>query len=112
MTTDKPMGRDMPDDRRQREVIARGMGMSVVTLSGVAPSESVLNSITPELARRYGVFPVECTPTTLTVAVANPMDCDAVDSLRYILKTNVHAAYCDPEQLQEAIARYYGKDPT
>jgi general secretion pathway protein E/type IV pilus assembly protein PilB len=63
------------------------------------------------VARRYRIVPLWKIDSTLTVAISDPMDMDAVDSLRYLLKgsvNNVEPVVALRSEIDNAISRYYG----
>ena len=104
------VGSHAPEGENARRMLARHFAMEVIELSTVHVSQELLRTISAEIATRYGVFPVkQAQDGTLTVAVSDPLDFDAIDSLQSILKTNIKAVYSDRHALQQAIALHYGK---
>ena len=52
-------------------------------------SHDAIEAVPRHIARRYGVVPLGRTETALRVAVADPFDLETIDSLTYILKTDI-----------------------
>jgi len=61
-----------------------------------------------DIARRYRVVPVMFEHGTLTVAMADPSDLEALDSVRYILKADVDGVVASPKAIERALDYYYG----
>jgi len=112
MKDGEPIGRDTPQDETTAAALAKHFGMPVIDLVGFSPSDELLRTINPDIAKRYRVLPIRQRNDILTVAIGDPMDFDTLESIRHILKTNVEAVYCSPVRLRQAIEHYYGRDPT
>ena len=89
-------------------LLAAEYGMESFDLSNYKLSPEIKASVPDDIARRYKIVPVMKTGTTLTVAISDPTDLETLDSLRYILKTDVEGVVVSRKQLKDALARYYG----
>lgn len=58
-------------------------------------------------AERLGVFPLFVLPGCTTVAMLDPLNLQAIDQVRQLIKTDVDPVLADPEQLRSLIARAY-----
>ena len=65
--------------------IAEQFGMKYVNIDPSALDPDIGKEIDPEIARKYGVAPVMKDADSVTVVLSDPMNYDAVDSLRYVL---------------------------
>ena len=65
--------------------IADQFGMKYVNIDPSALDPEIGKEIDPEIARKYGVAPVMKDADSVTVVLSDPMNYDAVDSLRYVL---------------------------
>ncbi|MBI5395116.1 MAG: Flp pilus assembly complex ATPase component TadA [Verrucomicrobia bacterium] len=90
------------------QALANQFGMDVITLADQKIADEVIQSVPRHVARRYKIVPVFKVDNTLTVALANPMDVDTLDSLRYILKCNVEGMVATETDIDKALAHYYG----
>jgi general secretion pathway protein E/type IV pilus assembly protein PilB len=93
------------------KALANQYGMDFVTLAEHAIPDDVIQMIPRHVARRYRIVPLWKIDSTLTVAISDPMDMDAVDSLRYLLKgsvNNVEPVVALRSEIDNAISRYYG----
>jgi general secretion pathway protein E/type IV pilus assembly protein PilB len=92
------------------EVLATLAGlfsMEYVSIQNVDIPVDVREMIAPEHARRYKVVPIYRTEDTLTVALSDPLNFDALDSLRYMMKINVEGVVARREEVQAVLDRYY-----
>ncbi len=88
-------------------LLASEYGMECFDLSGYKIPPEVIAAMPPDIVRRYKVVPVMRNGQTLTVALADPTDVETLDSLRYILKTDVEGVLVSRKQIKEAITHYY-----
>lgn len=91
------------------KTIAEQFGMEVISLAGRDIPREVLDLVPPDVVQRFKVVPVWETGNTLTVAMSNPLDVDTLDGLRYVLKREVEGVIAPDEEIEKAIANYYGR---
>ncbi len=84
--------------------------MTVVDLSKVRPHPTALDTITREMAARYRVFPVEINATSLVLALSNPFDQGAIDTLTHVLHRHIEPVLATRSDIDAAIARHYVAD--
>jgi general secretion pathway protein E/type IV pilus assembly protein PilB len=89
------------------KALANQFGMETVNLTGVAIDTDVVEAMPAKVARRYKVVPLSRDEGTLRVALSDPFDVETLDSLRYILKTNVEGVVALPEDIEIALDHYY-----
>lgn len=87
--------------------LAGQFGMEVIDLTGHDIPQDVIDAVPADVARRYKVVPAYKIDNTLTVAISDPLDVETLDSLRYVLKTNVEGAVAPSEQIASALNQYY-----
>lgn len=87
--------------------LASQNGMDFVDLSLVTPNPDVIRMISTETARRYKTVPVHEVDGSLVLAIADPMDFEAFDSLGFLLKRPVEFVCATPAQIAEKIDRLY-----
>ncbi|NLF16480.1 MAG: Flp pilus assembly complex ATPase component TadA [Lentisphaerae bacterium] len=90
-------------------MVAAEYGMDTFDFSADVkiPSE-VIAAVPPDVARRYRIVPVMRNEGTLTVAMADPSDLEALDSIRYILRTDVEGVVASRKAIDRALDYYYG----
>jgi len=87
--------------------LASQNGMDYIDLAQVTPSPELVGLLTPEIARRYKTVPVSEHDGSLVLAVADPMDFEAFDSIGFILKRPVEFVCAIPSQIAEKLERLY-----
>jgi type IV pilus assembly protein PilB len=95
-----------------QEDIARTLaaqnGMEFVDLTTVVPPPDVIEAMDVEQARRYRAVPIQIRDGTLVVAISDPMDMEAADSLSFILNRDTEFVCATPDSISKAIAEFYG----
>jgi len=89
-------------------MLAAEYGMETFDLQEYKIPADVIAAVPADVARRYKVVPVMRTEGVLRVAMADPTDIETLDSLRYILKTDVEGVIAPASQIREALNYYYG----
>ena len=89
--------------------LAEEFHMEVTDLADVRASHEALKLVNKELAKRYKVFPLEVDPKgkTMTLAISDPLDVDAVDSLSKMLGLTITTQLATPKAIADAITQYY-----
>jgi general secretion pathway protein E/type IV pilus assembly protein PilB len=62
------------------------------------------------LAVKYTAFPVSRENNTVRVAISDPLDVDAIDSISHYLKTSIEPVVAPADEILAHIDRFYGKD--
>jgi general secretion pathway protein E/type IV pilus assembly protein PilB len=91
------------------KTLAGQFGMEVITLQGLDIPREILDMVPGDVAQRYKIVPVFFNDNVLTVAIGDPLDVDTIDGLRYVLKCNVEGVVAPPNEIDQAIAHYYGR---
>jgi len=91
------------------KALASQFGMETISLTGLDIPREVLDMVPGDVSQRYKVVPVFKNDNVLTVAIGDPLDVDTLDGLRYVLKCNVEGVVAPPEEIEKAIANYYGR---
>lgn len=92
---------------RLAEVLAEEFNMEVVNLSDVRASAEALDAVPYELAMRYKVFPLEADESEVELAVADPLDVDAIDSISHVIQRSITSRVAPLEDIEKAILQYY-----
>jgi type IV pilus assembly protein PilB len=76
-----------------------------------AEIDSEVAKLFPEkLALKYGCLPIRKEGASLIVAMADPLNLQALDDLRQIAKAEIRPAIADREQIESHIKKYHSKD--
>jgi len=93
------------------ETVARTLasqnGMEFVDLNQVTPSPELVDLLSAETARRYKTVPVTERDGSVVLAISDPMDFEAFDSIGFLLKRPVEFVGAVPAQIEEKINRLY-----
>lgn len=87
---------------------AAQFGVEFINLGEMRLSDDVLSAVPRHIAKKYNVVPVYRHDNTVTVALSDPSDLDTLDSLRHLLNMEVEPRVASPDDIEEAIGRYYG----
>ncbi len=88
-------------------MIAEDIGGVYFDLSEFEPSAQILGTIAPGTARLHEAFPIQFDETALYVAVANPLDPNVVDDLRFTLNQEIRVVVANPDRIRELINNHY-----
>jgi general secretion pathway protein E/type IV pilus assembly protein PilB len=99
------------DLQRVAALLATEFGLPLAPdLGALRVSGEVLGLVPRELAARYQVLPFAQEGRTLRLAVADPLDTEAVDNLGHLLKLTIEPHVATARDITAAIDRFYGKD--
>lgn len=96
------------DKQTVREALVEQAGFPRVGLETRQIAPEIIALISAETALRYKVLPLERHNHTLSVAMADPFDRQAVESLRVMTGFRIDRHYCPEKELVEASHRVYG----
>jgi len=82
-------------------------GMDVVNLDDAEIPSDVINKVPPSIANIYRIVPVSLDDGILTVAMADPLNVNILDDLRFMLNCEVAGAVSNEDQISRAIDKYY-----
>jgi len=89
------------------EVLAAEFNMEVVDLADVRVSNQALELLPYDLASRYKVFPLEVDDNEVELAVCDPLDMDAIDSISHVIQRSITCRVAPLEDIEKAIHQYY-----
>ena len=70
----------------------------------------VLSFIPAEIARKHALIPIDIIGNTLTIAMANPLDKQAIAQIQELCKHNIQIFITTPSQISRALDRYYNDE--
>jgi len=91
-------------------VIAESLNTEVVDLEGIVIPPEVIAMMKPDTARTYQAVPVEFADGILRVALADPLNFQAHDDLRFIQGTDIIPVVAQPAQIDAAVEKFYPPD--
>jgi len=99
---------DFASTRVLLESVARSLGMNFADLESTTVDASLLDDFPLRLIHRFEVFPIQRDDEGLTVAISNPFDFQAIDTIGTATRTVVKPVLVEAEQLRELIKSYLG----
>jgi type IV pilus assembly protein PilB len=90
------------------EFVGKQTETGFMDFSKVTIDSDAIKLIPEEVARLSKLIPVEINQGTLTVAMANPNDINAIDRLREITKLNIDPRISDEETILSYVDEFYG----
>lgn len=84
-------------------------GFPYLPLKGYDIDPEVIKFIPEHVVRQYGLIPVDKISDTLTIAMANPLNIQAVEDIELLSKCSVQVFVSTLSDINEAISKYYKK---
>lgn len=89
------------------KVASKIYNMPMADFEKEAVDPEVINLVPYEMAERHGAFPVRREDNALVLAVSNPQDVDAMDSIRAYVNMNGKPILCSKNCIHKAHDKYY-----
>jgi type IV pilus assembly protein PilB len=90
------------------ETLSQQFGVPSIDLASFDIDANVIKIVPAEVARKYGVLPVNKTGATLTIAMGDPTNVFAMDDIKFMTGYNVEPVVASELALRKAIERHYG----
>ncbi len=89
-------------------ILSRMHRVPSVNIADIQIPDSVIQTLQKETAQRHMCMPINRSGATLVVAMADPSDLFAVDSLKFSTGFNIEVVVASETSIQDAINQYYG----
>ena len=89
------------------KALAEEFNMDFVELADIRVSNEALELLPYDLANRYKVFPLEADDNEVELAVCDPLDMDAIDSISHVIQRSITSRVAPLEEIEKAIHQYY-----
>ncbi len=83
-------------------------GLPSINLAKFEVSPEVIKLISPELAKKNQVIPIQSAKGTLVIAVCDPTILPGLEGLKFVLKQNIEAVLTSFSAFDAAMGKYYG----
>ncbi len=96
----------------QRDILAalaEQLNLPLVTLDQAPPAAPELDGLSPRFMRQSRFIPVALTDSTLTIAMADPLDFETLSAVKTFSGLSVKPALAADQEILDAIDRYYGE---
>ena len=88
--------------------VSQGLGIPPISLSRMKLDPSLKTLISRDLAVQYQLIPVACMGQTLTVAMADPLNVFALDTISTMTGLHINTLLAGTKDIRDAIDQYYG----
>jgi type IV pilus assembly protein PilB len=88
--------------------ISQGLGIPPINLTRMKIDPSLKTLIPRDIAKQYQLMPVACMGQTLTVAMTDPLNVFALDTVTTMTGLTINPLLTSSKEIQEAIDLYYG----
>ena len=85
-------------------------GFPYLPLDNYEIDPEIIKNIPQELAKKHGVIPIDKIGTTLTVAMINPLNINAIEELETLAKCTLQPFVTTNTSFQKAFKKYYLKE--
>ncbi len=89
-------------------LLAEEFQMPVVDFKVTRPSSDAVQIVPKDLAERYHVVPISRDGNTLRLAISDPLDVQAVDSLSHVLRMVIEPHLASFQEIRDEILHSYG----
>ena len=96
----------------QRDVLAAladQLGLPLVTVDGPPPAAPEIDGLSQRFLRQCRAYPIALADSTLTVAMADPLDFDTIGALRGFSGFQIQTVLAAEQEILDAIDRHYGE---
>jgi len=101
----------LPEEAEVNKILSfcKELDIPVLNLSNYKITPEVIRAVPEQIARTYKVIPVAKFGDMLTLAISDPFDIVAVDSIKAIAKSDIQLVLSTPLQITKSIEEYYGE---
>ena len=86
---------------------AAQFGVDVVHLPMLRIEDDVIHFVPSDIARKYRIIPLFRHDNTLGIAIADPSNLNALDSLTHLLNAEIEPRIATEEEIEAALKKYY-----
>ena len=83
-------------------------GLEMIELEAMQLDDSVISAVPRNIVKRFNAVPIFASDDSVTMAMSDPTDLEAVDGLQVALGRQVDIQVASEKEIQNAIKRYYG----
>ena len=88
--------------------VSQGLGIPPISLARMKLDPSLKTLISRDMAVQYQLIPVACIGQTLTVAMADPLNVFALDTIAMLTGLHINPLLTTYKDIRDAIDQYYG----
>ena len=92
-------------------LLSKQFGVPSIAISQFQIDPAVVKLIPAETAQKYQIIPLSRSGATLTIAMTDPTNVFAMDDIKFMTGYNVEPVVASETEVDDALQRYYGKEP-
>ncbi|MCQ2550308.1 MAG: Flp pilus assembly complex ATPase component TadA [Lachnospiraceae bacterium] len=99
------------NEEQVAHALSEQLNIELIDLNNVSVDNEILTLIPPDVLKKNKVMPFEYSPdnlNTIRVAVADPLDMNAIDDISIITNRQVEVFVATPSSIRQAHNRFYG----
>ncbi|MEY3898152.1 MAG: hypothetical protein RLZZ214_3673 [Verrucomicrobiota bacterium] len=89
------------------KTLAANAGIPFIRLGDVAFDPGITETISEEIAKRYRVIPVQDEGLSLTIAIADPLDFEALDTLPHAIGRELNLVCVTQQDIHDHLKQFY-----
>src|SRR4030066_552331 len=97
------------DEESVASVLEKQLGQKCLSLDNKEIPPEALNTIKPDIVKKYCIMPIESDQKTLTIATSDPTDLKAIDELEFTLGTRIKPLLALEYSIKKAITQHYSE---
>ena len=98
------------DSKAAYDLLAKEFAMKYVDLGEIDLPEDPEEYLPETIARQYRVFLIDFEGSSLLIAIADPLEVEALDGLTHILKNTIEPVLADGKEIDQAINDRYDRN--
>lgn len=101
------LARKLISEEQLVDIITTRLDIPRISLENIVIDPHVIEAVPLSLARKHTLIPVVRIGSTLTVAMADPLDIIALDELKYVTSLRINRAVSTKSSILQAIDQFY-----
>lgn len=98
---------NLATDKAVANAFVTQLNLPLVELAFAKADTQLLNNFTGKLAKKYLVFPLQLTGKVLKLAMANPLDFNAIQAIEFKMNARISPLVTTYTDIRSAIEKYY-----
>ncbi len=104
------IGKGLIDRKQLQKSLAKKLGIPLVDLQEYVIDPDLLKQMPVSIVFKYSVIPLDEYEDKLVVAIENPLDWQALDTIRFAVNRNIDAVMASHEDIAWALQFYFSSD--
>ena len=96
------------NEERYVKLLSEHYGIPSIDLESAEIDPSVLSLLQPEFCHKNGLLPIRRTGAKLTIAISDPANLFAIDTIRFMTSYHVETMIAGEIAIRDSIERFYG----